>query len=286
LALFSLVTSGINYPKRRKIRQKALAAWKERATAARAQGKAAAGRQPAAPEGPGSRWLPGGLYHAMIAPLRPMALRGVLWYQGESNASRAGEYAVLFPAMVQQWRADFEQPALPFYFVQLANFRVPNDSTGLAWAWQREAQNRALALPGTGAAVTIDVGEVGDIHPRNKQEVGRRLALHARAGIFGERVETDGPVFAGVRHEHGALRVSFTHADGLVLRGGAKAFEVAAVDRQFVPAMARVDGQTLVVSAAGVDSPIAVRYAWSNAPEAVLFNGAGLPASPFRSDNW
>jgi sialate O-acetylesterase len=261
----------------------AVAKWE----ASQAAGKAK--RAPVKPEGPGSRFLPGGLYNAMIAPLVPYGLRGVLWYQGEANAARNTEYASLFTGMIRQWRADFGQ-ALPFYFVQLANFESGAGNTGEVWAYQREAQAKALSLPNTGMAVTIDIGDPTDIHPTNKEEVGRRLALQARKQIFGENIVADGPTFASAKRDGAAMRVSFSNAEGLRLQPARTndrvSFEVAGEDKKFVPATARVDGSTVIVSSDRVRTPVAVRYAWRNSPDARLFNGAGLPAAPFRSDDW
>jgi sialate O-acetylesterase len=225
----------------------------------------------------------------MIAPLVPYAMRGVIWYQGETNAGRHAEYASLFTAMIKQWRTDFAQP-LPFYFVQLANFESAAGNRGEGWAFQREAQARVLKLPATGMAVTIDIGDPKDVHPKNKQEVGRRLALHVRKQLFGEKIETDGPVFVSARREGTAMRVLFSHATGLRLepakKDGRISFEVAGEDQVFVPAEARLDGQALLVSSPSVAVPVAVRYAWRNSPDARIFNRAGLPAAPFRSDKW
>jgi sialate O-acetylesterase len=233
--------------------------------------------------------MPGGLYNAMIAPLVPYGLRGALWYQGETNAPRHAEYGSLFTAMIKQWRADFGQP-LPFYFVQLADYESGAGNKGDVWAYLREAQARALTLPNTGMAVTIDIGDPKDIHPKNKQEVGRRLALHARQQLFGEKVEANGPVFAAAEREGAAMRVRITHAEGLRLQPARTdtrlSFEIAGRNRKFFPASARVEGDSLMVSSDQVPAPAAVRYAWRNSPEARLFNGAGLPAAPFRSDDW
>jgi len=269
--------------------EKTQAKWETDRAKAQASGKAFKKGKARPPEGPGSRWIPGGLYNAMIAPLVPYAFRGVLWYQGEANAARHAEYAWLFSAMIRQWRADFCQP-LPFYFVQLANFESGAGNKGDVWALLREAQTRALTLPNTGMAVTIDIGDPKDIHPKNKQEVGRRLALLARRQIFGERVEAEGPVFAGAKSEGGAMRVSFVRAGNLKLEparnDGRLAFEVAGADKVFAPAEAKIDGRTLLVSAEAVPNPVAVRYAWRNSPDARLFSSGGLPAAPFRSDKW
>jgi sialate O-acetylesterase len=276
------------YPKKMTEHATAVTKWEKD----QAEGKAAKGKKrgaPAKPEGPGSRWIPGGLYNAMIAPLVPFAMRGVLWYQGEANSARHAEYAALFTGMIKQWRADFGQP-LPFYFVQLANFERNAGTKGDEWAFQREAQAKALALPGTGMAVTIDIGDPKDIHPRNKQDVGRRLALHARQKIFGEKIESEGPRFADARPEGAAMKVTFTHAEGLRLEpaktDGRVSFEVAGENRKFVPAQARIEGNAVIVNADSVRNPVAVRYAWRNSPDARLFNAAGLPAAPFRSDDW
>lgn len=261
-----------------------------KAEAAKAAGKKTKKRAlPAKPDGPGGRWAPGGIYNGMIAPLVPYAFRGVLWYQGETNGARYAEYASLFAAMIKQWRADFGQ-TLPFYFVQLANYERGSGTKGGDWPYLREAQAKALALPNTGMAVTIDIGEPRDIHPTNKQDVGLRLARHARHWLFGEKIETDGPQFSGAAAAGGAMRVTFTHAEGLRLASpkteGAAAFEVAGEDRKFVPAAARVENGAVIVSAEQVRNPVAVRYAWRNSPDAALFNAADLPAAPFRSDDW
>lgn len=278
-----------DHPAKLAIHAKALAKWEADAAAAKTAARPFSRRAPRAPEGPGSRWQPAGLYNAMIAPLAPAALRGVLWYQGEGNGARGGEYRTLFPTLIRQWRGDFEQQDLPFYFVQLANFERKVDKTDQQWAFLREAQALALALPDTGMAVTIDIGNPTDVHPTNKKDVGERLARLARAEIFGEEIETAGPVFAGAKTETGAMRVTFSHASGLWLKPAASvamSFEVAGENRKFVPAVAVVSGEALLVSAATVPAPVAVRYAWRNSPDARLFNSAGLPAAPFRSDDW
>ena len=278
-----------NHPTAIEKHKKALEKWESDGAAAKAKGREAKKGRPRAPDGPGSHRQPAALYNAMIAPLVPYTFRGALWYQGEANATRHAEYGALFTAMIKQWRADFGQ-SLPFYFVQLANFEAGAGTKGDTWAFLREAQAQALTLPQTGMAVTIDIGDPKDIHPRNKRDVGHRLAVHARKHIYGENIETDGPMFTGAKREGGALRVSFTHAAGLTLRpakdDGRIAFEVAGEDKKFVPAEGRVDGDAVLVSASAVKAPVAVRYAWRNSPDARLFNGDGLPAAPFRSDKW
>jgi sialate O-acetylesterase len=228
------------------------------------------------------------LFNAMIAPLQPYGLRGIIWYQGESNWPRPQEYAALFPAMIRSWRAGWGRTDLPFYFVQLANYLPPNDPSHRGWAAIREAQAAALRLPATGMAVTIDVGEANDIHYHNKQEVGRRLALIAKSEVYGLPGDFSGPVFDRAVREGSALRIYFSHAvDGLISYDKpVQSLEIAGVDRRFFPATARIDRGTLIVTAREVPQPVAVRYAWSDSPGANLYNGSGLPAAPFRSDTW
>jgi sialate O-acetylesterase len=230
----------------------------------------------------------------MIAPLLPCTLRGVLWYQGESNAERATEYHALFAAMITAWRAHFGQPELPFYWVSLANYAVPIDrgETGRSYAMLREAQTKTLTLPNAGQALAIDIGEPKNIHPANKQEVGRRLALLAKNRLYGVVCDDTGPTFAGATRAtlpngRAALLVRFTYADGLVAHDKpVQSLELAGADRVFYPADGTISRDTLLVSSPKVREPVAVRYAFTNAPEANLFNGAGLPAVPFRSDEW
>jgi sialate O-acetylesterase len=281
------------YPAKKAAYEEVAAAWQKAEAAARAGGAEASAaflrenHRPRPPRGPGDSWTPGGLYNGMIAPLVPAAFRGVLWYQGESNAGRAAEYRALFPAMITQWRRTWSRGDFPFYFVQLANYRVPSDATGQTYAFLREAQAQTLALPATGMAVTIDIGDPDNIHPGNKQEVGRRLAQMAAAQTYGQGGEFSGPVFASATREGATWRVKFIHADGLGARGGPiKGFTLAGIDRVFHPADARIEGDSLVLSAAAVPEPVAVRYAWANAPVATLGNAAGLPAAPFRTDAW
>jgi sialate O-acetylesterase len=240
----------------------------------------------------------------MVAPLVPFAFRGVIWYQGEANAGRAASYRDLFAGLITGWRNAWAQAAapaskqketpppaplapFPFLFVQLANWQAGN-ANATDWALLREAQTQTLAVPATGMAVAIDIGDTVDIHPRNKQEVGRRLALIARAKTYHIPCDWSGPVFASATPERGAMRVRFAHNEGGLLAHDrpVQSLEVAGADRKFHPAQGRIEGATLVVSAPEAPAPVAVRYAWKNAPEANLFNGAGLPAAPFRSDNW
>jgi len=229
-------------------------------------------------------WQPAGLFNAMIAPLTRFPIRGAIWYQGESNAGpeRAPLYARLFRTMIQDWRRAWGQGDFPFLFVQIANFKTGPEAM---WPTVRDAQRRTLELANTGMAVTIDIGEATNIHPLNKQEVGHRLALAARAIAYGERVEYSGPLFRLATPEGPAMRVWFEHTNGgLQAKGGPlTGFEVAGQDGKFEAAEARIDGDSVVVSAATVPEPRLVRYAWKDFPDCNLYNGESLPASPFRS---
>jgi sialate O-acetylesterase len=243
---------------------------------------------PGYPANDESPFRPAGLFNAMIAPLQPAAIRGILWYQGESNADRPGQYAELFEAMIRSWREGFAQGDLPFYFVQLANFGSEYELVDRNWARQRDAQAKALELPNTGMAVTIDIGDARDIHPKNKQEVGRRLALIAKTNVYGIAPEVSGPVFASAQREEKSMRVRFAHAGGeLSSHGGAvTSLEVAGADKVFYPAMGVIEGDSLLASSPDVKEPVAVRYAWTNSPTANLYGDNGLPVAPFRSDDW
>lgn len=234
---------------------------------------------------------PGNLYRGMIAPLVPLTIRGAIWYQGESNAGRAWQYRTLFPVMIRAWRAAWGREDLPFHFVQLANFRkvrdVPGDS---AWAELRDAQLHTLrTVEHTGMAVTIDIGEAANIHPKNKQDVGRRLARWALHADYGRKPLPSGPLYR--EHEIAGPKVilRFDHAGaGLEARGGdpLRGFTIAGEDHVFVPAMARVEGDTVVVFSPRVPTPLAARYAWADNPVCNLVNADGLPASPLRTDDW
>jgi sialate O-acetylesterase len=227
-------------------------------------------------------WAPAALYNGMIAPLTPFAIRGVIWYQGEANASpdRASLYARLFQTMIRDWRNAWGEGDFPFLFVQIANW---NTEPGELWPDVRNAQRQALALKNTGMAVTIDIGDPDDIHPKNKQDVGLRLALAARAITYGEKIEWSGPLYRQVTQEEHALRVWFDHAGGLMAKGATvTGFEVAGADGKYSVAEAKIEGTSVVVSSPAVPTPISVRYGWAANPACNLFNKEGLPASPFQ----
>jgi sialate O-acetylesterase len=285
------------YPARLEKHKQNIDAYKEKLEAwkatVKAEGAEAAGRRPRPPRPPLSEnhpHSPSGLYNAMIAPLVPYAIRGAIWYQGESNAGRAYQYRTLFPAMISAWRDAWGQGAFPFYFVQLANFHAPQSdpNNGSTWAELREAQAMALALPNTGMACIIDVGEADDIHPKNKQAVGERLALWALAKDYGQEVVYSGPVYRNMTRQGNTIRISFDHVGGGLAPKGDKltGFAVAGADKTFVWADARIDGDSVLVSSDAVAEPVAVRYGWADNPPANLYNKEGLPAVPFRTDQW
>jgi sialate O-acetylesterase len=229
------------------------------------------------------------LFNGMIAPLVPFPIKGAIWYQGESNADRAKQYQRLLPALIEDWRRHFGVGPFPFLIVQLANFlAVDAEPVDSAWAELREAQwLTTQRVESTGIAVAIDIGEADDIHPRNKQEVGRRLALAARAIAYGQDLPYSGPTYRSMRKERGRIRLTFEHVGaGLVAQGEPvlRGFAVAGPDGKFVWADAVIEGETIVVSSPSVADPVAVRYAWANNPVANLYNRAGLPAVPFRTD--
>ena len=229
-------------------------------------------------------WMPSALYNGMISPLTPFPIRGVIWYQGESNAGpeRAPTYNHLFESMIRDWRSQWKIGDFPFLFVQIANWKAGPDSM---WPTVRDAQRRTLQLKNTAMAVTIDIGNPDNIHPTNKQDVAHRLALAARVIAYGEMLEFSGPLYRLSSIEGSSLRVAFTHGAGLVTKGSElHGFEIAGADHKFVSATATIDHDSVVVSSATVVSPVYVRYGWDSNPDCNLFNGAGLPTSPFTSE--
>jgi sialate O-acetylesterase len=233
------------------------------------------------------------LYNAMIYPLIPFAIKGALWYQGENNAGRAYQYRKAFPLMITDWRKQWGEGNFPFYFVQLASFNSANGNSqkGSTWAELREAQTLTLSLPKTGMAVTTDIGESSDIHPKNKQDVGKRLAAVALHDTYGKKNIYSGPMYKSMKIEGNKAIVSFSHAGtGLYTKdpdGYIEGFEIAGKDRDFQPAKAVIEGDHIVVSADNVQLPVALRYAWADdAGKVNLFNKEGFPAVPFRTDKW
>jgi len=280
---------------------------------AAAQAKAAGQPEPPAPPqkwGPGVPTPPTGdqnsptlLFNAMINPLIPYAIEGVIWYQGESNTGAPAEYRTLFPRLITDWREKWQQGDFPFLYVQLANFlnRKPQPSDS-GWTRLREAQTMTLARPNTGMAVIIDIGEAGDIHPKDKVDVGHRLALAAQKVAFGKDIVGSGPLYKEMKIEGNQIRLSFTSIGGGLMIGAAPSirpdtppqppldhlvgFAICGADKKWVWADAKIDGETVVVSSDKVTNPVAVRYAWADNPECNLYNKEALPASPFRTDAW
>lgn len=240
---------------------------------------------PYRPDGPNR---PTVLYNAMVNPIINYTIKGAIWYQGESNADRAYQYRTLFPLMINNWRAKWGQGNFPFYFVQLAAF-MPKDNAPVesAWAELREAQLMTLKQPNTGMAVAIDIGDAANIHPANKQEVGRRLALIARAKTYGEKITYTGPVYTSAKANGKAMELTFSNAAGLKAKGDKPTgFAIAGADKKFYWADAKIEGNKVIVSSAEVTAPVAVRYGWGNNPDCNLYNADDLPASPFRTDDW
>lgn len=267
--------------------QETLKAWGEATAQAKKDGQplppkpAPSSPQPKAPPHPdGGPGEPASLYNGMLAPIIPYGIKGAIWYQGESNAGQSKQYRTLFPAMIADWRARWKQGDFPFLFVQIAPFNGQPPEI-------REAQFLTLAkVKNTAMAVTTDVGDATNIHPGKKEPVGQRLALAARALAYGEKIEYSGPLYDSMLVKDGKAAISFKHVGGgLVAKDGElKGFTIAGEDGKFVPAQATIQGATVVVSAAEVASPKAVRYGWANVPDVNLFNKEGLPASPFRTD--
>ena len=229
------------------------------------------------------------LYNAMINPLIPMSIKGAIWYQGESNAGRAEDYRKLFSGMIEDWRSKWGQGDFPFLFVQLAGFATKNENDD--WPALREAQAMALELPNTGMAVAVDIGEKDDIHPKNKQEVGRRLGLAALKVAYGQEVVHTGPVFKSMEINGQKAYLAFDFmTGGLQVKGRygyIKGFAIAGADQKFHWAKAYLENDKVVVYSENVAQPVAVRYAWENFPgDANLYNQAGLPMAPFRTDDW
>ena len=291
--------------------EKQLAAWKEGAKKAKAEGKPFTARPPRKLEEPRiATHHPATLFNGKIATLIPYALRGAIWYQGESNAGMGHLYYLQLSTLVKDWRARWGEGRFPFAWVQLPNFHAaqkePVEDTG--WVMVREGMLKTLALPNTGMAITTDIGEDNDIHPKNKQDVGKRLGMWALARVYGQKVAASGPLPTGHKVNGSEVTITFKHADGglVVNAGGAmvtpreewpsvwpeggfgqiRGFAVAGADKKWQRAAAKIIGNTVVVTSPAVKQPVAVRYAWADNPDSNLYNRAGLPASPFRTDDW
>ncbi len=277
---------------RRNYETNVLPRWQAQVEKAQAEGKRPPSK-PAAPVPPAvNPNRPANLYNGMVAPVIPYGIKGVIWYQGESNAGRAEQYRTLFPTLIRDWRERWGQGDFPFLWVQLANYRAvqtaPVENDG--WPFLREAQARTLELPRTGMATAIDLADAdnpGDIHPTNKQDVGRRLALVALATEYKQNVAYSGPMFEKMTAEGPKAWLSFKHTEGGLKPQGDKlrGFAVSGADGVWHWADAEIQGNTVVVSSPSVDKPTAVRYGWASNPIGNLYNGAGLPAIPFRTDN-
>ncbi len=283
-----------NYDHEKAVAQyaKQLQAWKQRANQAAQAGKRAPNR-PRPPRNPlTGQHRPANLYNGVLKPILGYGIRGVVWYQGESNAGRAYQYRELFPLMIQNWRQEWGQGDFPFYWVQLADFRQespePQDS---AWAELREAQTMTMKkLPNTGEAVIIDIGEADDIHPKNKQDVGKRLARWALARDYGKPIVCQSPLYKSMETQGDKIVLTFDTAGSSLDSFDVpelKGFAIAGADKKFVWAQARILGKNQVeVSSREVKQPVAVRYAWADNPVCNLQNAQGLPATPFRTDDW
>jgi sialate O-acetylesterase len=247
------------------------------------------GLEPEFPNVIGYQNYPASLFNGMLHPIIPFGIKGVIWYQGESNAGRAYQYRTLFQSMIEDWRIHWGQGYFPFLFVQLANYMdIPKEPQDDAWAELREAQTKALQLPNTAMAVTMDIGEQFDIHPRNKQDVGHRLALAAKKVAYGLDVTHSGPMYRSMEVNKGDIEITFDYVSkGLMAKGEKlKGFQVAGKDKKFYWAEAQIVGGKVFVSSDKVKEPVAVRYGWAINMDCNLYNKDGLPASPFRTDDW
>ncbi len=276
------------YPEAKAKYDQELAAFKEANKTPPAAGTVAP-KPPRPPRGGDAFGSPGCLYNGMIAPLVPYTIRGAIWYQGEANAGAADLYKKLFPTMIKSWRQAWQIEDFPFLYVQLANYMQRHEQpTDTNWARLREAQLETLDLPHTGMAVTIDIGDSKDIHPKDKQDVGLRLALWAEATVYYHDQEYSGPLPSGFQTEDGKVRLTFRNGDDMKAADGGKikGFAIAGEDRKFVWANVEIQGDHIVLSNSEVPAPVAVRYGWDDDPDCNLINKTGLPASPFRTDDW
>ena len=272
--------------------EKQYGAWKTNSAKRVAEGKPA-GYAPQKPVPPREdKNYPANLFNGMIAPIIPYAIRGGIWYQGE-NSGREGFaqlYEFQLPLLIADWRERWGQGAFPFAWVQLANYRSYTNTPSPVsyWAMVRDGMLKSLAVTNTGMAVAIDIGEADNIHPKNKQEVGRRLGLWARAQVYGEKISFSGPLPAGHKISGNEIILSFKHTEGGLMAkdGELRGFVIAGANKEWHWAKARIFGKQVIVSSDEVKQPVAVRYAWADNPNCNLYNGAGLPTSPFRTDAW
>lgn len=298
----------VAFPKKLETYRAALKKWNTDAAKAKTDGHPLSPQSaPKAPvEADGGTHAPGNLYNGMVAPLIPFAIKGVIWYQGEGNGMDvllAREYGTLFPRLISDWREKWGQGDFPFLFVQLPNISVSaaKVSPGGNWPWVRDAQLKTLALPNTGMAVTIDIGEADNLHPPDKLYVGKRLALIARHLVYGENIVDYGPLYQSMQVEENKVRLRFKNIGGGLKMGippppaggktfpsptELKGFTIAGNDHQFIAANALIAGDTILVSSDKVSQPLAVRYDWEQNPAGNLYNTENLPASPFRTDDW
>ncbi len=281
-----------DYPKLLKVYEQRMAKHRQEVEEAKAAGKPVPWREPMPPAGPGDRNTPAGLYNGMIAPLMHMRIAGVIWYQGENNTGNPHLYEKLFPAMILNWRHDWGQGDFPFCYVQLAGFNTNQTwwgGGGKNWVLLREAQLKTLSVPNTGMAVASDIGDANDTHMKNKQEVGRRLALWALAKTYGKNIICSGPVYKSmdIKGSRAMLHFAYT-GSGLSSKDGTelKGFTISGEDKRYYDAVAVIYGDIIEVSSNEVAKPVAVRYSWKDYPDANLCNKEGLPASPFRTDDW
>jgi sialate O-acetylesterase len=279
------------YPQAEAAYEQKLADWKAASASGSAAGSVGspAPRAPIPPLNPAGAREPGALFNGMISPLLRYPVRGVLWYQGETDTADAALYRELFPAMIAAWRKAWGETEFPFLYVQLPGFLAKHaEPSESRWAELREAQASALAQPKTGMAVNIDLGDEHNMHPANKQEVAHRLTLIAQAEVYGKSgVASSGPVFTGMEVADGKAVLSFSHSEGLNALGGPiKGLAIAGADGQFVWADAQIHNGKVIAQSKDVPKPVAVRYDWADMPEGNLFNEAGLPAAPFRTDDW
>jgi sialate O-acetylesterase len=281
-----------DYPKLLKVYEQRMAIHQKEVEEAKAAGKPVPWRGPMPPAGPGDRNTPSGLYNGMIAPLMHSCITGVIWYQGENNTGNPHLYEKLFPALIKNWRHNWSQGDFPFYYVQLAGFNTKQTWWGGGsknWVLLREAQLKTLSVPNTGMAVASDVGDANDTHMKNKQEVGRRLALIALAKTYHCNIICSGPSYKSMDIEGNRIILHFENADSELTSGDGeeiKGFTISGEDKKFYNAIAVVHGDIIEVSCKEVMKPVAVRYSWKDYPDANLCNKEGLPASQFRTDNW